>query len=150
MDIVTATRNDISDWLGLRRKLWPHHSVECHERDIRQALANPTYVCLLAVEDGLTTGFIEVQLRDVAEGCRTSPVAYIEGWYVSPKHQRSGVGRRLMGAAETWARSEGCREIASDAEIDNELSHKAHLGLGFSESARLAHFRKNIAESGGV
>ena len=49
-------------------------------------------------------GFIEVSLRDYAEGCQTSPVAYIEGWYVDEHCRRRTLGTRLVQAAEAWAR----------------------------------------------
>jgi aminoglycoside 6'-N-acetyltransferase I len=50
----------------------------------------------------------------------------------------------LVAAAEEWARSKGCVEMASDAESDNELSHTAHGRLGYEEVERLVHFRKAL------
>ena len=37
---------------------------------------------VFVAEDRVPVGFIELGLRDYAEGCRTSPVAYVEGLYV--------------------------------------------------------------------
>jgi hypothetical protein len=34
--------------------------------------------------------------------------------------------------------------MASDAEIGNELSLKAHQGLGYEETSRLVHLRKEL------
>ncbi len=72
------------------------------------------------------------------------PVGFIEGWYVREVHQGQGVGRALMQAAEEWARARQCREMASDALIDNEESLRAHLALGFEEVDRCVHFRKQL------
>jgi aminoglycoside 6'-N-acetyltransferase I len=47
-------------------------------------------------------------------------------------------------AAEQWARDRGYREIASDAMIDNLISERAHLALGFKEVERAIHFRKDL------
>jgi aminoglycoside 6'-N-acetyltransferase I len=69
-------------------------------------------------------------------------VGYIEGWYVAPDLRGMGIGRRLVQAAEDWARSNGCREMASDCTLDNDLSLRAHLALGYEETERLVHFRK--------
>jgi aminoglycoside 6'-N-acetyltransferase I len=47
-----------------------------------------------------------------------------------------------MRSAEDWARAQGCREMASDALIDNEGSQRAHEALGFDVVDRCVHFRK--------
>jgi aminoglycoside 6'-N-acetyltransferase I len=49
-----------------------------------------------------------------------------------------------MAAAEQWARERGYAEIASDAVIDNHVSERAHLALGFAEVERAIHFRKEL------
>jgi aminoglycoside 6'-N-acetyltransferase I len=51
---------------------------------------------------------------------RTSPVAFLEGWYVDPDYRGARVGRRLVEAVEAWAREQGFSELASDALLDNE------------------------------
>jgi aminoglycoside 6'-N-acetyltransferase I len=89
-------------------------------------------------------GFLEAALRSRADGCDSTPVGYIEGWYVDPDLRRHGVGRALLEAAEAWARSRGCRQIASDAELWNTVSHQAHGSLGYEETARLVHFKKDL------
>jgi aminoglycoside 6'-N-acetyltransferase I len=71
-------------------------------------------------------------------------VGYLEGWYVVPEVRRQGIGAQLMAAAEDWARGQGCTEIASDALIDNENSHRAHRALGFEETGRVVNFRKPL------
>jgi aminoglycoside 6'-N-acetyltransferase I len=37
--------------------------------------------------------------------------------------------------AESWARSNGCSQTASDAELWNTVSHPAHAALGYHETA---------------
>jgi aminoglycoside 6'-N-acetyltransferase I len=49
-----------------------------------------------------------------------------------------------MRAAEQWARSHGCLEMASDIWIDEEISQKAHQALGFEIVDRCVHFRKQL------
>ncbi len=93
---------------------------------------------------GRLVGFLEAALRETAEGCETRPVGYIEGWYVAPGFRRSGTGRRLVLAAEAWARARRCREMASDCLLDNQVSERAHRSLGYAESGRSIHFRKNL------
>jgi aminoglycoside 6'-N-acetyltransferase I len=90
-------------------------------------------------------GFAEVSRRPYAEGCETSPVGFLEGWYVVPECRRQGIGRALVAAAEAWARALGCREFASDALVENTLSAAAHRALGFEEVVVIRCFRKGLS-----
>jgi aminoglycoside 6'-N-acetyltransferase I len=83
--------------------------------------------------DGRLAGFVEIGSRTYAEGCISSPVAFLEGWYVDPDARRRGLGRQLVDAAESWALERGYLEIASDTELENEISLKAHTALGYEE-----------------
>lgn len=48
-------------------------------------LRDDTKGCFLAVgENGDAWGIVEVSLRNVVDGCLTSPVGYVEGIYVDP------------------------------------------------------------------
>ena len=71
-------------------------------------------------------------------------VGYIEGWYVAESYRHQGVGKKLVAAAEDWARSHGCLEIASDTWIDNEVSQSAHEALGYEVVDRCVHYRKML------
>ena len=94
--------------------------------------------------DGSLAGFVEIGSRNYAEGCETSPVAYLESWYVDSDVRRTGLGTRLLKAAETWALGHGFSEIASDTDLDNEVSLQAHLALGFEEVERQICFKKRL------
>jgi aminoglycoside 6'-N-acetyltransferase I len=94
--------------------------------------------------DGTLLGFADLSLRPYAEGCTTSPVGFLEGWYVIPSARKRGVGRALVAAAEQWARSKGCREFASDTQLENTLSAAAHRAIGFEDAGALRCFRKQL------
>jgi aminoglycoside 6'-N-acetyltransferase I len=89
-------------------------------------------------------GFLEASLRAYADGCDSSPVGYIEGWYVLPEHRRRNVGRSLVQAAEDWARTRGCSEMASDVLLQNTISQQAHIRLGYEEVDRVVQYRKGL------
>ena len=76
-------------------------------------------------------GFVSFSIRPWAEGCDSTPVPYIEGWWVAPDLRRAGVGRALVMAVEEWSREHGYRELGSDVELDNGVSLRAHTALGF-------------------
>jgi len=94
--------------------------------------------------DGRLGGYIELGTRPYADGCDSSPVAYVEAWYVDPDLRGQGWGRALVAAAEAWAREHGLTELASGSLIENERSIAAHLALGFTEVERQVHFAKKL------
>ncbi len=146
MPIRPFQPGDEPEWLRMRIALWPNHSAEELRDGIARTLANPQRDTVFVAErpDGGLCGFAEVSLRDSADGCTTSPVGYLEGWYVDPDCRRQGVGAQLVAAGEAWARERGCQEMASDAYVDNTVSRTAHAALGFREVHLLAHFAKRL------
>jgi len=94
--------------------------------------------------DGRLGGYVEVGTRPYAEGCDTSPVAYVEAWYVDEDLRRKGWGGRLFAAVEEWARAHGHAELASGSLLDNHTSIAAHKSLGFEEIERQVHFAKRL------
>jgi aminoglycoside 6'-N-acetyltransferase I len=131
--------------------LWPAGSVEEHGKEVRAILDGtakltlPIAVMVAETDDGCVVGFVEVDLRSHADGCDPAQaVGYVEGWYVTEEHRRSGVGARLIAVAEEWARGFGCVEMGSDAVIDNVVSQQAHAALGYEVVDRCVHYRKRI------
>jgi len=114
MEVRAITKADEADWLALRSKLWPTEAGEPLTSTSTVKLDNDHAQVFVAEHEGRLVGFAEVSVRGHAEGCRTSPVGYLEGWYVESANRSSGVGGTLVKAAEDWARSHGCREMASD------------------------------------
>lgn len=140
---------DDSEWLRMRLALWPD-SAAGHRVEMAEWFARPDAAVLVAErEDGPgLVGFAEVGARLCADGCETSPVAYLEGWYVDADVRRQGIGAALVRAAEAWARERGYREFASDALLENLDSQRAHEALGFHEVERAVRYRKALASTG--
>jgi aminoglycoside 6'-N-acetyltransferase I len=125
--------------------LFPHDAVEELIAGMREFRARSDVEVFIAERtDGSRAGFVEVGTRPHADGCATSPVGYIEAWYVDPDVRRRGFGRALLAATETWARDRGYHEMASDALLDNEISHAAHRRAGYEEVDRVVQFRKDL------
>jgi aminoglycoside 6'-N-acetyltransferase I len=143
---LRATEYDA--WLALRQRLWPDSARDVLTREQIEIIADSERngVLVAVSATGTPIGFVELAVRDWAEGCETQPVGYIEGWYVEPEYRRTGVGRRLVEAGEAWARGRGCREMGSDADLSNETSHRAHRALGYREVERIVLFSKRITQ----
>jgi aminoglycoside 6'-N-acetyltransferase I len=147
MDITIRRGNtgDIFEWARMRQLLWPHLTVEDAQFDMQEILADSEQAVFVAARaDGCLGGFIEAATRKYGEGCETSPVGYIEGWFVDEDLRANGVGKLLVRAAEDWARGLGCEEMASDTWLDNDTSIAAHKKLGYEEMERLVHFAKRL------
>jgi len=149
MRVAPATAADAGDWAGMREALWPSGGDHgTHSEDIARLLADPgdTLNLIARHADGVALGFAEASLRhDYVNGCDSSPVAFLEGIYVTPAARGQGVARALIAAIEAWARSKGLTELASDAALDNIDSHGMHHALGFAETQRVAFFRKSLS-----
>ena len=133
----------------LRAVLWPESSAGEHARELVSILDGKGFgtmplIELVAEENaGALVGFAEVGLRSHADGCDVvHAVGYLEGWYVVESHRKKGIGRKLLRAAEEWAREQGCVEMASDALLENEVSQRVHAALGFAEVDRCVRYRK--------
>lgn len=80
MTIRDIIESDRSHWVRLREALWPG-SLADHEEETRtffQKRLNAPVV-FVAEARGRLVGFLELDFRKHAPGCRSSPVAFIEG-----------------------------------------------------------------------
>ena len=138
-------QGDWDEWLRMSMALFPNTGPEDHEGDMRRFVARDDAAVFVAERpDGTPCGYVEVGARPYVDGCDSSPVGYIEAWWVDEDVRRSGYGRALLTAAEDWARSQGYTEMGSDALLDNTLSHAAHRGSGYEEVDRVVQFRKRL------
>ena len=81
----------------MRLVLWPgepaEHGAEIHAFLVGGPAANPLAAVFVGAGSGdRLTGFLELSVRDYAEGC-VGPTPYVEGWYVDPEVRGGGVGR---------------------------------------------------------
>ena len=125
--------------------LFPEYTAEVLAPGMREFRARSDAEVFVAEDsDGAVVGFVEVGSRPYADGCDTSPVGYIEAWFVDENVRREGCGRALLTAAEDWARNRGYSEMASDALLGNDISHAAHLKAGYEEVDRVVQYRKPL------
>ncbi|MCU7807306.1 MAG: GNAT family N-acetyltransferase [Candidatus Thiodiazotropha sp. (ex Semelilucina semeliformis)] len=130
----------------MRTTLWPKTS-DGHIAEIKEYFSGSSidivqaYVAKVGSE---IIGFLELNIRNFAEGSRNVKLPYVEAWYIKPEYQGKGYGKLLMQQAEQWAISQGHSELASDTEIDNHRSISMHKHLGFIETERIVCFLKRL------
>lgn len=139
--------DDAGPWGRMRQALWPGEPGVDGMEELSAALAPADAACvLLALVGDEAVGVAEARLRtDYVNGTTTSPVGFLEAWYVEPDWRGRGVGRALVQGIGDWTRSRGCAELASDALLDNLVSQAAHRCCGFEETERVVYFRKRVA-----
>lgn len=138
-------KSDLEEWFRLRKLLWDQLSDAEHHAEMIDIYEHvDTQLILVADVGGRLAGFLEASIRPFVEDCHTDHVGYLEGWFVEPEYRRYGIGTSLVRNAESWARHKGCTEMASDSEVGNDLSFRAHQKLGYQETSRLVHLRKDL------
>ena len=148
--IVRGNLSHVPRVAALRHELWPEDAIDSHAAELRAQLGDPDgdIALFLALDaEGAPLAFADIALRyDYVNGCESSPVAFLEGIYVTAAHRRQGIARALVEAAQLWGREQGCAEFASDALLDNEESHSFHRAMGFEETERVVYYRKPLAD----
>lgn len=143
--IQKAEIKDLPILAELACQLWPDHTVEEMRTEFAETLTKPDAAFFLAYADETAVGFAQCQLRhDYVEGTDSSPVGYLEGIYVAEEYRKHGIARELLSACESWAKSKGCTEFASDCELENTQSLEFHLNVGFEEANRIICFTKKL------
>ena len=141
---------DEHEWLRLRSALWPQDPPSALQAEMAALRADLERQPVFVAErpEGGLCGFLEVALHKTAPGCATEDIGYLEGWFIDPAWRGQGIGRRLVEAAEAWARSRGCIEMASDTTADYPVSPIAHARLGYQTTSQgpggELYFRKEL------
>ena len=132
-------QSELQHWLDLRCLLWPDDSAS-HSSDITRYFSgqNAHIERVWGVRSGGSSliGVLELSLRSYAEGTGDSPVPYVEGWFVRADARGKGAGKALMEKAMDWSSSRGFAHLASDTDLSNEGSIRAHRAVGFREVGR--------------
>ncbi|MDG2167338.1 MAG: GNAT family N-acetyltransferase [Opitutales bacterium] len=142
--IRIATEYDRDVWKALRGIVYDGCPEAVHEEDINIWLRDSDKVCFLIEENSKVAGFLEASLRNVVDGCLSSPVGYMEGVCFFPEYRSHGLSKQLMEAAMQWMKDQGCTEMGSDAELHNAEAIKFHQANDFKETFRVVQFMKKL------
>ncbi|MFJ7952996.1 aminoglycoside 6'-N-acetyltransferase [Lysinibacillus sp. NPDC096418] len=143
--IKQAIQEDAQISAQLALLLWPNHTLSEFTENMAAYIASENAVIFLAFRGTEAVGFAQCQLRtDYVEGTNSSPVGYLEGLFVKEEFRQHGFAKQLVTSCEQWAKTNGCKEFASDCELDNTKSLAVHLKLGFTEANRIICFTKSL------
>lgn len=145
MHIIHATAHHARQAAQMLLQLWQEHTLEEMLETAGEYIGGEETVALLAMEGEEAVGIALCSLRhDYVEGTEGSPVGYLEGICTREAYRGKGIAKALLVAAQAWAKEKGCREFASDCELDNTESLQFHLACGFEVANRIICFVKEL------
>lgn len=125
--------------------MWKEPTVQDLMDEFSDIITEGNAQFFLKYNQDVPIGFAQCQLRnDYVEGTETSPVGYLEGIFIKEEYRHKGYAKELLSECEKWAKEKGCKEFASDCEIDNADSFGFHMALGFEEANRIICFTKKL------
>lgn len=143
--IQKAGKTELKILANLAVLMWDNSSVNELITEFSETISNGKSQFFLKYENDMPVGFAQCQLRyDYVEGTSTTPVGYLEGIFIKEGYRNRGYAKELLTECEAWAKDNGCREFASDCEIDNIDSFCFHKAMNFTEANRIICFTKTL------
>lgn len=143
--VKKANGTDIETLASLAILMWDSHTIKELADDFSNTMQKEDAQFFIKYYLDEPIGFAQCQLRyDYVEGTEYSPVGYLEGIFVKEEHRKKGYAKEMLIECETWALSKGCKEFASDCELDNTTSLNFHIRMGFVEANRIICFTKTL------
>jgi len=145
MIIEKLAGKNIEALAQLMVELWLECELLEEGTNCHRILSSENETSFLVKKKSEYLGFIYLSIRtDYVEGATSSPVAYVEGIYVKPEFQRSGIAGKLVELGEDWGIRKGCSQLGSDTDITNNTSIRFHQKAGFKETNRIVCFLKDL------
>jgi GNAT superfamily N-acetyltransferase len=104
-------------------------------------LAAPEHMLLAACSADRIIGLIHVYARPALD---KPPEAIVQALVVEAACRGSGVGARLMAAAEEWATAHGFTSVALTSHVARERAHAFYAGLGYEIAATSHLLRRQL------
>lgn len=143
--IRKAEKSDLGTLANLAVLLWNHSTIDTLLHEFSEMMTKKNMQFFLKFADNVVVGFAQCSLRyDYVEGTETTPVGYLEGIFIKEGFRNKGYAKELLAACEAWAKDKGCKEFASDCEIDNIDSFFFHKAMNFIEANRIICFTKAL------
>lgn len=104
------------------------------------ACADARHAVFVAVSDSVV-GWIQV-VRDLT--LESGYSGELRGFVVAKSHRRLGIGRKLVGAAESWAQDHQCDRMRVRTNVIRNDARAFYLKLGYALSKTQNVFDKSL------
>lgn len=140
--IKKASIQDLSELMDLAKLLWP--TSENLESEIRAFLEDQE-ACIFVDYQNQPLGFVICKIRhDYVEGTSSDNVAYIEGLFVKEGYRGQKIAQNLVQNCASWSKEKGCKQMASDCDLQNTSSINFHKAIGFDQVNTIVCFVKDL------
>ena len=147
MKFKTIDREEFPLWKAMRQKLYHAIGDPSCDEEMRNVHTSNDWNCWFITDlDGEVIGLVEVSIRNIVDGCLTSPVPYLEGLFIMPDHRALGLGTAVMEMLIDWAAGKGYQEFATDTELKNSRAQEFYEKLAFEEVDKVVVYRRWIKE----
>jgi GNAT superfamily N-acetyltransferase len=141
--IRPARPSDAAEIARLTGVLGYPASVENIDNRLLFLLASENHFLAVAPgQDGQLLGWVAVELRVPLE---SGPKAEISGLVVTAQSRRSGVGAKLVSAAEQWAAKRGLPSIGVRSNIARMESHAFYQAMSYVRRKTQHCYEKRLA-----
>ncbi|MBL6078916.1 GNAT family N-acetyltransferase [Belnapia sp. T18] len=126
---------------GLLAQLGYPMAAEETARRLTAVLAAPGHAVLVAVREGAVLGLMHLFLRPALE---KPPEVVVQALVVEAGLRGSGLGGRLLRAAEAWARAQGQNSVSLHSGAQREAAHAFYAARGYARVGGAVLFRKQV------
>jgi GNAT superfamily N-acetyltransferase len=132
--IRTATISDVAAMAALLAELGYESTPEAVALRLHRLTSDTRALVLVAEKNGRVVGVATAHSVSVIH--EDPDVAWLTSLVVDGSAQGRGVGRQLVEAVETWARSRGCVRLSVTTARDRNDAHVFYERCGFEWTSR--------------
>jgi Acetyltransferase (GNAT) family. len=121
---------------------YPTSNEEMADR-LAHLIRHPRFGAVLIAEssEGRVIGWLHVSVTPLLE---VSLRAEVNGLIVAEGQRSSGAGRKLLEAAEAWAKSKGCDGMSVRSNVIRDRAHAFYVRNGYEHYKTQKAFRKRL------
>ena len=138
-----AVRPAIDDDLPALRSLLGQLDYDLPVDEVRRRLAAvcaaPDHAVLVGETSGQVVALLHLFVRPALE---KPPEAVVQALVVDSLCRQGGVGKTMMIAAESWARTRNLRSVALASHVARKDAHAFYAALGYAQVATSSLLRK--------
>ena len=108
-------------------------------RRLAAVRASPDHVVLAGESDGRMISLLHLYIRPALE---KPPEVVVQALVVDATRRQGGIGKRMMAAAEAWARDRSLRSVALASHVVRDEAHAFYAALGYERVATSHLLRK--------
>ncbi len=133
-----------TDYVELQKLSFEDLGYECDVELVKSRLENldPNNECVFVAEvNSKVVGYVHIIIFNTLY---YKSMANIQGMVVAKEHQRKGYGKRLMNAAENWAKEKDIEMIRLNSGFVRPEAHEFYRAIGYSNEKEQIRFMKEL------